>query len=71
MSQEGWKLKARPIEPTPVLEGEDAENFLKALEAVPEPSAEHLAYLDHLAQRAKEMRSGPRPLRAYGSTTHE
>lgn len=59
-------LMARPIEPTPVLKGKDAQNFLETMKTAPAPTKEHLAYLDRLAQKSTEMRSEPRRLVAYG-----
>lgn len=37
---------ARPIEPTPVLTGKDAEEFLKEVSEVQEPSPETLRNLE-------------------------
>lgn len=43
---------ARPIEATPVLEGKDAENFLRSIED-PKPTPERLEYLTALAEESK------------------
>ena len=40
---------ARPIEPTPVLKGKDAERLLKDVKRTPEPSAKTTKRLDGCA----------------------
>lgn len=45
---------ARPIEATPMLEGKDADNFLRAVQDA-QPSAERLEWLDKLARESKSV----------------
>ncbi len=46
---------AYPIEPTPILEGEDAERFLRDLENPPNPK-ERKALFKKAAQVAKQIK---------------
>jgi len=43
---------ARPIEATPVLEGKDAQDFLRSIEDS-KPTRERLEYLSALAQESR------------------